>query len=987
MLCAFFAFVCVYTTGPIPWQEIVFLTMQSHFESPQFLPRGITKGQGDIFSRRAERAAYEAARLRQKQTEKDLNAAIAFFQKSAGLFRAAHLNSKAADAKLQIGDIYFTLSQFRSALASYQEARDLSNKNTELLCLVLGHMARTYATVGQQSNADKSSKQALRHCNALSDLRIQAEVLDARGEVLYNSGKSVESVGFFSRAKELFEQANDMSGLAHSLLMLAYAHFRDERVEALQFAGKALQLSHSIGDPRGVAEAQTALGIFASMTDDFETARCNYEQSLPVFQRIGDRDNEAITLNGIGYARKRTGDLEESLENFTRAKALFLSIHDQLGAGEAITGISKAMGAMRQYRLLLPIYRIKLRVARQTHNIGQEASVLADLAAVYEQQHQYGKAKALYQHSLDAYVAAKRDYGAGDILVRLALLHERQGQHLEALALLEQARDLKAKTGEVEDVASIHYELANIYRHLNRLQDARTTIEKSISIIESQRFKIAKFDSRAAYFSWVHKYYALYIQILMSLKQQDSKRSLAQLAFETSEKSKVRALLDLLNAAKEESGCDELLQRQLAPLNSRESHTRTEQANVTSPVLTLEEIQAEIGSDNALLEYVLSDEKSYVWLIDRDHIIAYELPPAQKIGKLVKVFHDVLTAREPREGEDLDEHKKRVRKADHAYPQIARQLSRMLLGPIDLVGVKRLLIVPDGSLQYVPFAALSLPQSGEENIPLMANHEVVILPSATALASLRKAAEKRAPPTRTAIIVADPVFDDDDPRLPKTRISDKKKPQKPLDSFMRRALRDAHAPQYVTRLQGAGAEADAIWQILDSPDVLVERSFDANRSFILQGALESYRIVHFATHGIIDARRPEMSGLILSLIDETAQPQDGYLRLGDIYKLKLSADLVVLSACSSALGKDMESEGIIGLPRGFLYAGAKSVIASLWKVDDEAAVVFMRNLYMRIRKGESASSALRDAQLDMSREKRWREPFYWAGFVLQGDYK
>jgi len=130
-----------------------------------------------------------------------------------------------------------------------------------------------------------------------------------------------------------------------------------------------------------------------------------------------------------------------------------------------------------------------------------------------------------------------------------------------------------------------------------------------------------------------------------------------------------------------------------------------------------------------------------------------------------------------------------------------------------------------------------------------------------------------------------------------------------------------------------------------------------------------------------------MSGLFLSLVGNRVRREDGYLRLGDIYKLKLSADLVVLSSCDSALGKDLDSEGIIGLPRGFLYAGAKSVIASLWKVNDDATAVLMSRLYARIKKGESPGSALRGAQLEMVRDEQWSNPYYWAAFVLQGDYK
>ena len=205
-----------------------------------------------------------------------------------------------------------------------------------------------------------------------------------------------------------------------------------------------------------------------------------------------------------------------------------------------------------------------------------------------------------------------------------------------------------------------------------------------------------------------------------------------------------------------------------------------------------------------------------------------------------------------------------------------------------------------------------------------------------------------------------------------------------------RAISDLGISQYIPRLRASRDEANAITKVLsprDSKDVHVALDFDANRDYVLKDGLARFRLLHFATHGMVDSRHPEMSGLVLSLIDRRGRKQDGYLRLGDIYKLKLSADLVVLSSCDSALGKDLESEGIIGLPRGFLYAGAKSVIASLWKVDDVATARLMSSLYARIQKGENPSSALRGAQLEMMHNKLWSEPYYWAGFVMQGDYR
>ncbi len=944
-----------------------------------------TSDAADATVQKAEKVASEGTNLRQNQTEKDLHKAIALFKQGARLFKAAHRSSKAAELTLQVGEIYFTLSRYDDALNSYKEALNLDAKNPELACLVPSRMARIYATTGRESQADAYSKHALAQCKALPNPKLQAEALEARGETLWYSNDSPGSAEFFSRAQELFGKANDTSGQAHALLMLAYAHFWGQRAESVQFARSALQLSSSNKDNHGVAEARTELGIFAALTGEFETAKCNYERSITMFHSIGDKDNEAVSLNGTGYANWQTGNIDTSLESYKRAKAVFTGVRDQIGAVESITGMGKSLSAMRQYGQLLPLYTAKLRLARQTKNAVQEASALADMAGVYESQHQYAKAKKLYQEALDIYSSAKNDSGIGDTLVRLALVYARQGEDSQALDLLEKARVLKEKTGQVGDVARIHFEVANIYRRLNRLQEAITSIEKTIEVIEAQRLKIASFDSRAAYFSSVHKYYALYIQVLMLLERQGPKRDSAQSAFEASEKSKVRALLDLLSASSNDSPCDELLQRQLSPGIPVETLVAAKDELASSPVLTLKQIQAELGTDDTVLEFLLGDEKSYVWAVDSNQISVHELPPAAEIEKLVHLFRETLTARELRAGEDLHEYKERVQKADQAYPWLARQLSKRLLGSVDLARTKRLLIVPDGSLQDIPFSALLNSQS-RKPVHLVRQHELVVLPSASVLGTLRKAAGKRPVPTRTAVVIADPVVDKDDPRLLHAGSSLRRKSQAPSSGKKMKA-RSAHAFQQIIRLEGTGTEANAIQRILGARDVLIKEGFDASRGFVIEGDLQLYRIVHFATHGFTDTRRPEMSGLVLSLRNEKGRRQNGYLRLGDIYKLKLSADLVVLSACDSAMGRELESEGMIGLPRAFLFAGSRSVLASLWKVDDEAAAVFMTHFYTRIQNQERPSSALRGAQLDMLKEKDWSEPFYWAAFVLQGDYK
>jgi len=945
----------------------------------------------DVLKQRAETASLKAAFLREKQTNADLNSAAGLFRESARLFEAARLYDEAADAHVHAGEIYFTFSQYDKARRSYREALKFG-QHPEVRCRALSLMARSYVTTGPFALADDYSRQAMSLCEHLSE-KAQAEVLEARGEVLDLAGESSTSRDHFRRARDLFALANDDAGQARTLLMLAYLDLfsGDKRAQGLATAEQALRLSSSTGNRFEVARMRSLLGISAIRRGDFETAQCNYAAARPVFHNIGNKDEEAIVLNGLGYVSRETGDWQKSLEYYQRARSFFADVRDLRGEIEAITGIGKAMTAMKNYHALLLLYQAELRLARQTGDPIEVAASLADIAGAVEAEKRYVKAETFYRRALEAYRGADDISGEGHILALLGRLQAKQGLYSQAITSLEQANALKEKTSEVEDIARIQYELAFIYGRLGRLEDARLTIEKTIEIIEKQRVSISHFDSRASYFAAVHRYYSLYVQILMLLDRKNPGHGFAEMAFDASERSKVRSLLDLFAATSQDAPCEELLQRQLNTESSTEIHAAAAEKSASlspAPTLTLKEVQAEIEDDGAvLLEYALGDENSYVWAIDQHQITSYELPQSGRIRKLVERLREALVTPQLTDGESAAEYQARVRKIDQTYQAYARQLSQLLLGPVALGRAKRLLIVPDGSLQYIPFAALPIPGLNKDF--LVDRFEIDVLPSASLLGILRKATGKRAPPTATAAIFADPVFESDDKRV-STRRADTRKSYEDRPASLSRALRDIGGSQYIARLPASRDEANAIASVLRSEDpqaVQVALDFDASRAHVLTDGLTRFRLLHFATHGVVDTRHPEMSGLILSLVDKKGRRQDGYLRLGDIYKLKLSADLVVLSSCDSALGKDLDSEGIIGLPRGFLYAGAKSVIASLWKVNDAATATLMSRLYARIRKGEGPGSALRGAQLEMIRDEQWSNPYYWAAFVLQGDYR
>jgi CHAT domain-containing protein len=266
---------------------------------------------------------------------------------------------------------------------------------------------------------------------------------------------------------------------------------------------------------------------------------------------------------------------------------------------------------------------------------------------------------------------------------------------------------------------------------------------------------------------------------------------------------------------------------------------------------------------------------------------------------------------------------------------------------------------------------------------LIVNHEIVHLPSASALAVLRRELAGRKPAAKTVAVLADPVFSADDARV---KSGAKTQTGQEAPSDLTRSINDVRGE--LRRLLLTRDEAEAMLSVTTRTDGFGALDFRANRATATGDELSGYRIVHFATHGLLNSEHPELSGIVLSLVDERGQPQDGFLRLHEIFNLRLPAELVVLSACQTALGKEVKGEGLVGLTRGFMYAGAARVVASLWQVDDAATAELMKRFYRRMLKdGMRPAAALRAAQIEMWKKKHWQSPFYWGGFTLQGEWK
>jgi CHAT domain-containing protein len=548
--------------------------------------------------------------------------------------------------------------------------------------------------------------------------------------------------------------------------------------------------------------------------------------------------------------------------------------------------------------------------------------------------------------------------------------------------------------------------------------------------VEIVRSKVSSSLLRSSFFASVQQYREFYIDLLMRLQKEKQGEKLERIAFNASETGRARSLLQLLAEAGTNihHGIDPALlehkqalaetidakaQQQAQLLNGK--HTEEEAETVRRELSTLtteleqlevriresspqfaalvqplpqklEEIQQNIlDRETLLLEYSLGEERSFLWAVTPDSIKTIELPKRAVIEPAARRVYESITARTinvPRE--TLEQRRQRLQLADAEYTSASAILSRMILGPVAAeLKDKRLLIVSDGVLQYIPFAGLPDPAASDTRA-LVVDHEVVLAPSASVVGLLRQEKANRKPASKMIAVLADPVFSNDEPRVAATRLAHAAADDKTVDTLRS----SGPGVDGLRRLRFSRQEADEIARLAANGSKLEAVDFAANRKLATSAELGQYRVVHFATHGIVNNSHAELSGIVLSLVDERGKPQNGYLRLYDLYNLKLSADLVVLSACQTALGKEIRGEGLVGLTRGFMYAGAPRVIASLWQIDDRASAEFMKRFYeAMLGQKLRPAAALRAAQVSMSQDPRWRQPHYWAAFTLQGEWK
>jgi CHAT domain-containing protein len=767
---------------------------------------------------------------------------------------------------------------------------------------------------------------------------------------------------------------------------------------------QALELWRKSGHLEQQAGILNDLARRASGRGELAQAEAWYREALAAWEHSGDGDSAALVLGNLASVYTLAGEphlafdtAEEGLARLPagavpgdraflleqKGEALHALGHDQ----EAQSALEQAM-ALRRGGDALPMAKLERRLGRHLYEqwrFAEAASRLRSALATLERAQESESALAARQDL--AWAELKRGHldEAELLFTQVAAEGKTAGSRwVEAAALAGQARLEWAR---------------------GRFEPALATARRALGAVENLRREVGRADLTSAVFASHQVFFDVAEDMVLQRFDQTQDHALLVEAFEIAERSRARRLLDLLatqpaagshtpndkerqageavNLAEERLGAlraadAPAVQSEEAERAVRRAVLSLRRAAEPSPApsfggtpLSLPQIQRWLPRDAALVEVDLGEDASYLWVLSGRSLTVHRLPPEREVEAQARQALDVLSA----PGINSESVQGKV---------TLQRTARLLLGQaMPELGARRWLLVMDGVLHALPIGALPNPERPEE--PILESREVAFAPSAS-VAVLLSARDRRqrADPRKELAVFAGAIYQRSDSQ-PSNPSAGLQVAQSAGANRQRSTLGASRLD--LPQLRYSEEEAQHLLGLVPPASCLDARGLGSTKARILAGELEAYRLLHFAVHGLPNEEHPELSGLALSLFDRQGRPQDGLLHAYEIARLRLSPDLVVLSACQSGRGAIVSGEGLVGLAHAFFTAGAARVVVSDWAVDDHATSVLMSLFYEGLlRRHLSPARALQRAQLTLARQEPWRRPYYWGAFVVQGGF-
>jgi CHAT domain-containing protein len=890
-------------------------------------------------------------------------------------------------ALAKVGGIHSSMNRAPQALESLLKSLPLCEETGDRkeLAIVLHNIGYAYRLQSRYEQALEYLHKSQVIFREIGEAGLTAMALNNIGVVHRLQSRYELALEFYQQSRAISEKLGEKVPLKNTLNSMGGIYSAQGNYPlALELYQQALVICEEIKDRAGEIVAASNLGsIYSSQGRYYEALAC-FQKCLKLSEQMGssaNKSNLAYTLNNLGLLYLRQGREAQALEFYRQSLKLREELNDKFGLRTSLTNLGAIYHAQGLEEPALEWFQKSLTLAEEINDRAGIAHNLSNIGDLYRQQQRFDLALTAIQKSLRINEEINNRLGIAQALEKLAFLYEAQGNYAEMLLVCRRATQLAEELNAPEVLWQMQECTGRALRALGQSAEARQNFLAAISTIEALRHQVAGGEQQQQ--SFLENRLTPWLELVnLYLTQKEDAA-----AFTVAEQSKARVLRDVLQAGRlnlqkslslSERQAEQAQRQRLITLNlaltreqqskqpdaQRLSELKTEVTKAQlahealeaalyvahpelrvqrgeSPVIQAEELAALMpDAANALLEYVVADDEVYLFAITKDAgLKAYTLPvKGTELARRIDTFRQQLAAR------------------DLGFRATATKLSDLLLKPAQaqLKGKTRLVIVPDGQLWELPFQALL---TGAKRY-LIEDATLSYAPSLTVLREMMKRqSSQSAAPTLLAL---------GNPALGKETVE--------RATF---ALRDGKFEP----LPEAESEVKALGQLYGAANSKVFTGAAA-REDRAKAEAGQMRVLHFATHGVLNNAAPLYSHLVLT----QSEQEDGLLEAWELMQMDLHADLAVLSACETARGQFGAGEGVIGWSWALFVAGVPTTVVSQWKVESAATRELMVNFHRQLRIAQTTkAAALRQAALAVLKQPATSHPFYWAGFVLVGD--
>lgn len=912
-----------------------------------------------------------------------------------------------------LGLFHSKIEQYQEALKYHKDAliisRQIGEKDDEVN--TLNNIGFAYWRVGNLQEAASYFNQSLEICRALGlkDMEID---LNNLGVVYMDMGEYEKAIPQLREALNLARIAGNRKLESSALGNLSTVYsYQGDYPQAIEYAELAVGINREIGRKIGESSNLGNLGLLHVELGNYANALEYLSRALSIAEEVEDQYLQGIWRNGLGAIHSALGDQARALSHFEAALNISREIADKLHEGQCLANIGSTYWELGDTTKSINYFQQAMKLFVETGDRSNEGLTYANLAYAYIHIANYKESQQFIEQSLKVFQEIGNKYGESNAYNSLGLLRLKLKQYPQAIISHQKALVIAEEIRASQHIWEAKFGLARACEQQGNFTEALTQYTQAINTVETVRGQIPLEEQKAGFLESKLEIYNKLIHLLFAMNQKEPDKRFDAKAFHYAERAKARALLDILSEAKiqiREGIAPDLLVRQkeifrnIAKIQTKPRSTeltggerkelsdelKVEEENLEGlrlelrqknpayadleypePLSLLDVQQKVLGKNDLLLEYSLGDENSYLWAITRENSYIFQLPNQKEITQKVESYLKMIS-KGPRSN----------------FETLGIALFDILLKPANKVLKTKpnLIIIPDGILHYLPFEAMISHLEKNEPHYLIESKNISYAPSASVLEFIKNQMPAQTN-KRELLAFGDPIFGDETATAKREVFAPDTTSVDTLTvEITERGLYEERGFKF-SRLPHTAKEIEKIAAHIPIDKKQTYLRAEAKEERAKAAQLSHYRIMHFATHATLDEQKPGRSAIVLTLDNDPTE--DGFLQMNEIFNLKLDADLVVLSACQTGRGKLLRGEGVIGMTRAFMYAGARSLLVSLWPVIDESTANFMANFYSYMRQGQAKNEALRRAKLDWIKgEKRpLRHPYYWAPFVLMGN--